>query len=114
MKSFDIVKAVVQAAADDLSDKYVINSENLDILSSYCDVIDDILKECFGSKITADITEDNHVSIEIVLSSFVYETKFKPKAYIDLIERANKINFKQVDEDSLSMEFIFPSVFDEV
>lgn len=111
IKSFDVVKAVVDEFVLNSGEKYSIDEEKFDILSNYCDVIDNILKECFGEQVTVDITANNRISISIILSSFIYETKFKPKAYIDLIERAIEINFDRVKEDRLSMEFVFPSVF---
>lgn len=113
VKTFDIVDAVVQNKADELSGEYVINDESLDILSQYCDVIDNILEECFGDQITADVIDNNLVVIEIVLSSFVYESRFKPRSYLSIIERAICVDFSRVRPDKVSMKFVFPSVFNK-
>lgn len=115
MKTFDIVNAVVRAKADDLAETHKVNEESLDILREYCGVIDNIVEECFGDQITADIvTDSNLVFIEIVLASFVYETKFKPRAYLSLIEQAIRVDFDRVEPDNISMKFILPTVFDKV
>lgn len=113
IKAFDVVKTVIESAVEESGGAHVVDAEKLDILSSYCDVIDNIIKECYGDQITADIVDRNLILIGINLSSFVYETKFKPRSYVALIERAVEINFKAVNGDTLYMEFLFPSVFAE-
>lgn len=115
IKTFDIVNTVVRSKADDLAETHKINEENLVILMEYCGIIDNIVEECFGDQITADIvTDSNWVFIEIVLASFVYESKFKPRAYLSLIERSISIDFDSVSPDKISMKFIFPTVFDKI
>ena len=45
IKSFDVVKTVIESAVEESGGAHVVDAEKLDILSSYCDVIDNIIKE---------------------------------------------------------------------
>ena len=87
IKTFDIADAVIENKANEL-DSVTIDEEKLDILSTYCKVIDHIMDECSGKSVTVDINDNNFVEITLVLSSFVYEAKFKPRTYVELMRRA--------------------------
>lgn len=110
-KSFDIVYAVVKEKELESQGALQIDEENLDILSGYCDVIDNIIEECFGESVTVEVTKDRLVCIDIVLSSFVYEKRFKPVAYIELMKRSAVIRFTKTGECSVKMSMVFPSVY---
>ena len=111
IKVFDIANAVIENKADELGD-VTIDAEKLDILSTYCEVIDHIMEECYGERITVDVDDDNLVVITLVLSSFVYETRFKPRTYVELMRRAMHIGFSMCDGGLVKMELLFPSVFE--
>ena len=110
IKTFDIAEAVIMGVKDDLGD-VVIDNESMDILSTYCEVIDNIMDECFGESVTVDVNDDFNVVITLVLSSFVYETRFKPRTYVELMRRAGHIKFSMCDGGMVKMELLFPSVF---
>lgn len=112
IKAFDIVEAVVNAEVEKRGGTVAADPLKMDILSTYCDVIDNIMDECFGESITVDIVEDDLVSISLSLSSFVYETRFKPRTYIELLRRAKRVRFTKCDVGLVNMEMLFPSLFD--
>lgn len=111
MRTIDIATAVIDARTAMIESDFSIDSESLDILGEYCHVIDTIIENHDGTEITTDVLDDNKISIAIELSDFTYETKFKPRSYIDLMERAISISFFAVGEDRIRMEFVFPSVW---
>lgn len=113
MKMFDVVSAVIDGRHTDLQERFHINEEYLDILREYCDIIDVMISNHDGSEITADILEENNnISITVELSDFTYETKFKPRSYLDLMERAVSMKFTNRGSERLGVEFVFPSVWE--
>lgn len=111
VKAFDVVCAFVKERERESQGELQIDEEKLDILSSYCEVIDSIVDECFGKSITVDISEEHFVCIDLVLSDFVYEKRFKPTAYLELLKRSIDVRFRKVDESSVWMTMRFPSLF---
>lgn len=112
MKTFDVVSAVIEGKDAVIGDNYALDAEAVDILREYCDVVDVIMSDNDGNELTAEVCDDtNHISIAIELSDLTYETKYKSRSYIDLMERAIKIKFSSVNAERVRMTLVFPSVW---
>lgn len=113
MKTFDIVEAVVQAHSLELGDDYCVNEQSLRILCGYCGVVDLFISNQDGRSIEADVVGDNLISVSVELFDFIYESNYKPKSYLALIERAIKVSFINAGDDYVKATFVFPSVWDK-
>lgn len=115
MKTFDVVSDVVSAGEDLIGDEYIVDKERFDILKEYCEIIDVFISNHDGTAISANIISGNKISITIDLFDFMYEKGFKPKSYLDLIERAISVTFtnksKGSDIECIGVEFVFPSIW---
>lgn len=115
MKTFDVVSDVISTSKDLIGDEYIVDKERLDILKEYCDVIDVFISNHDGTAISVNIISGNKISITVDLFDFMYEKGFKPKSYLDLIERAISVRFinksKGSDVECMGVEFVFPSIW---
>ena len=115
MKTFDIVKSVIDAKSEELGFEYMVSNKSCDILKKYCDVIDKFIDDQDAEAITADVSDDEHfIIIALDVINFVYEKEFKSKTYLDLFERAIRIDVGNLGNDYMRIVFTFPTVWDEV
>lgn len=110
VKVADLLDAVVDAKREQSDWSIAVNANKYTSLYSLCFTVDDILDECDGDSVTVDVTDDLDVVISVVVPSFIYETKFKPKEYIDLIRLADKVKFQQCEDGSVKSSFVFSGV----
>ena len=113
MKTFDIVDAMVQAHTEELGDEMVLNEKSVEILRSYCDVIDTFIEDNDGRGVEADIVGNNLIAVSAEMFGFIYEKKFKSPLYLELIKRSIKVSFKNVDGDYIKATFVFPRVWNK-
>lgn len=112
MKVFDIVSAVV------LEEKYnnndlLFNEDSFSVLKQYCDILDILVADGYGNQIKAEVvSEKKYIKISIDVMDVTYETKFKPRSYIEIMKRAMAIRFASVGEDTVRCEFLFPSLWE--
>lgn len=111
MKTFDIVDGVVQVKSEELGGSFKVNSEKLDILREYCDVVDGILDFWSGKSIECEVVgEKNYIVVSIVVAALtIDETN---KVVCDLIERAVVFAVGNTSDNDLRIDFTFPSVWD--
>lgn len=109
MNTFDIVETCVNGC-DEVAKGYEVDSEKLDILRTYCDVIDDIMQSWGGSAIEVNIvTEHKYLCISLEVDAF---TAMKiDQHYFDLIERCVCFATCSTKDQMVRMDFTFPSLF---
>ena len=112
MKVFEVVSAYIDEYCDDIGESYAVDKESVGILETYCSVIDEMIEDGWGSEFTVDVVGDDMLmSIEFSVVDFTYQPALQSKVYLDLIERAVSIDFSSNDGESVSVTFLFPSVF---
>lgn len=112
MDTFDIAEAVLSAKSEEIKSDFLVNYDKLDILREYCEAIDIFVENHDGDSVAVSVTDDMKVSISINIEDFVYESRFKPPVYLDLMERADSIKFTNLGDERLGVEFIFPSIWE--
>lgn len=110
MKVFDVVDAFIAGLDDVCTGVTMVDSDKVDILREYCDVIDIILSECGGCKSSVSIEpRTNNISISIEVA--VFSANRFNQLYFDLIERSVSLTVFNANNGNVGIKFMFPSVF---
>lgn len=111
MKVFDIVSAVVLEEREN-NKELQFNEESFSILKQYCEMLDILVEDGYGNQIQAGVVgKKKYIKIAIDVMDVTYETKFKPRAYVEIIRRAIAMKFSSAGEDTVHCEFLFPSLW---
>lgn len=111
MKCFDVVSPAVNEATIRFSDGWIINEKYVSILKEYCSIIDSLYEEFNTTSVVAVVNADKTLSIILECSDMVFNST--DHIVYDLIQRAIRLEFSATGNDSLNIEFVFPSLWSE-
>lgn len=112
VKCFDVVTMVVEDASEEFRPIWRINNERLEILKSYCDIIDMMSDEFDGESFEVEVDE---ITMEVIISlecaEVIIESASHP--FYEIIKRTVRYGFGVSEEGNLLINFTFPSLWDK-
>lgn len=110
---FDVVTMVTDEATKQFSPGFRENQERKEILKQYCEAIDALAKEFGGESFEVDV-DDIKMTISIKMECPDMVIQSKNHVFYALSERAISVGFSHGDGDMISVEFVFPSIWEKV
>lgn len=110
MNTFDIVSSYIKSHTDVINGNEVVDEEKMEILSEYCDTIDDIMRMFGGTAVEVNtVTKRKYVVVSIEVDTF---TAMKSDLnYFALIDQCVCFATCITPEQMVRIDFTFPSVF---
>lgn len=110
---FKTVKEVVDKASNRFKPIWKISNERLNILKSYCQMIDTLMDE-FGCTEYAVSVDDNEHKVSIILTCDRWVSiKDRPHVFYQIAVRAVFVGFYASKNNGLDVKFVFPSLWVE-
>lgn len=118
VKCFDAVTMVTDESTKRFAPIWVEDSEKKDILKNYCEAIDELAEEFDGETFDVEVDEiDMTISIKLECASSVMVDSQHHKL-VQLANRSVRFGFSGATTESgnkcLSIEFVFPSIWERV
>lgn len=112
IKTFDVASMVIEEANDRFAPIWEPNEEKCRILEQYCGAIDALIKDFDGESLDVEVDEIKMtICIQIECADMTIEAC--EHKYFELIQRANSFGFKATGNDTMLVEFVFPSIWDK-
>lgn len=110
---FDVVEMVIDEATARFRPLFRENREAKAILQQYCDVIDSLAQEFSGESFDVEVDEIKMtIAIKMECPDIVIQSG--GHRLFNLAEHANEIRFSSGENDTVAVEFVFPSIWDKV
>ena len=110
IRCFDVLSMVIEEANGRFNPIWEIDNDKLKVLQQYCDVIDVVSDEFEGVSFDVEVDEITmEIKIELECKEIIIESKEHP--LYELIKKTSKFGFYAVDEDTICIRFIFPSIW---
>lgn len=113
IKCFDVVSMVAEEVTKRFALVWEINKEKYRILKQYCESLDALSDEFAGEAFEADV-DDIRMTISVKLECKDMTVTSKSHRYYALAQREVSMGFQYSKNGNLTIEFVFPSVWDKV
>lgn len=114
VKCFDVVESVTEEATKRFAPIFRENAERKDILKQYCSALDQLIEDISGNSIEVEVDE---IKMTVSVAIGCDEVIIYPDndLFYKLAERALVMKFyPDEDDQSMVMEFVFPSIWEKV
>lgn len=109
---FDVVKIVTEEATSRFAPLFRENREAKNILHQYCEVLDALAQEFDGESFEVEVDEiQMTIGIKLECPDIVIQSD-KHRFYA-LARRALEIRFSHGENDTVAVEFVFPSIWEK-
>ena len=110
---FDVVEMVTEEATSRFAPLFRENREAKNVLHQYCDVLDALAQEFNGESFEVEVDEiQMTIAIKLECPDIVIQSE-EHKFYM-LAQRALAVRFSHGENDTVAVEFVFPSIWEKV
>lgn len=110
---FDVAEMVIEEATSRFAPLFRENREAKNILRQYCDVLDALAQEFNGESFEVEVDEIKMtIGIKLECPDIVIQSE-EHRFYM-LAKRALTVRFSHGENDTVAVEFVFPSIWEKV
>ena len=110
---FDVVEMVTEEATLRFAPLFRENREAKNVLHQYCDALDALAQEFNGESFEVEVDETQMtIGIKLECPDIVIQSE-EHKFYM-LAQRALAVRFSHGENDTVAVEFVFPSIWEKV
>ena len=112
LKSFSVVKTVINNASERFSPEYRLCEDRFEILEDYCKGFDSMIDGLDCTEFSCDVNEEDMTVCVMIAVDTIAEENPRSGFLQQLIARSLRFSIENTDGENIRLSFVFPSLWE--